>query len=300
MGTFISYLAHTGNAVVHIDNILNEKIADYSKNKHFINSIDSINATEINYLTLEGVGKYLAGAWPFSYLIDNDSFVNKLLKLFYNNMYCNGIEELLLMVDYYNSCNENWNNENKKRWIVSKESINRLPLKLPEFKSPFLNFEIISTLEQLDKAMKYCKRSTTLQNNKKIIFNFKLNTFNDITIITTNIYNNNNDNNYHNNKTINYKNSTIVNSVDQITFKKEEFNKEPNRIYFYTYNLVFYIEFLNDKKGFEIVYYNYNNYNFEQTFRTNHFIELANKLCKEIDFDYLNVQVYKTSCCNLN
>ncbi|KAL9651455.1 hypothetical protein ABK040_001402 [Willaertia magna] len=110
MGTFISYLAHTGNTVVHIDNTLNEKIADYSKNKHLINSIDSINATEINYLTLEDVDKYLAGAWSFNYLIDNDSFVNKLLKLFYNNMYCNGIEELLR--DKRNDCN---NKENKKQ-----------------------------------------------------------------------------------------------------------------------------------------------------------------------------------------
>ncbi|KAL9651456.1 hypothetical protein ABK040_001403 [Willaertia magna] len=148
-------------------------------------------------------------------------------------------------------------------------------------------------MEQLDKAIKYYKRLTTLQKNKKVIFNFKLNAFNDITFITTDTYNNNNNNINFNNKKSNYP-STTTNSVNQNIFKKEEFNKEPNRIYLFSYDIVFYIEFLNDNKGFEIVYYNYNNNNFEQTFKTNNNLVLAKKIGLEMDFDYLNVLVYKT------
>ncbi|KAL9655848.1 hypothetical protein ABK040_000910 [Willaertia magna] len=249
MGGAIGYATHTGYAITFIDdnnNTLNNK-------KEIIHSLlksDPISGKK--YLTLEGIGKYFNGPGKLEGFIESD-----LLKEFYNNMSFNGS---VSTVDYKN-----------RKWMIKKEETKRLPLKLPEFKGPFVNYENkkITTMEQLDEVMNYCKRSkydnNTLQNSHKpkISFHFKLNTLNDISIITTNENENHSD--YNNHSKLNY-NSVIDN---KIIFTKIEKPMEPNYK-----NVESYLDeslkgnISNDKN-------------------------IAKKISEDIDFDYLTVQVYK-------
>ncbi|KAL9655850.1 hypothetical protein ABK040_000912 [Willaertia magna] len=286
MGAWVSYITHTGNAITIIMNDSNNDLMINVVDKDNLFQIDKI--TGMKYLTLEGMGKYLDGVGSFEGFIDNKSKQCELLKLFYNHISFKELSTRTTTVDVDNMNEMMINNVNEKisrerKWMIKKEEIKRLPLKLPEFKGPFVNCEKITTMEQLDEVMNYCKRSKNYK--EKIIFNFKLNAFNDININC----------NKTNCKDEDYNNYfTTIHAIDKQIFKKLEIFPEPNRIYFRNDYNTFYVEFFEDGSGFELVNYNfYYEDGLDRELKDKFKKEIGTKLCEEMDFKYLTVDVYK-------